>query len=261
MGPTSEETPIDHKEGLDSGWPAFLAAAKAADPNFEDYGIERLAGDYAMLRSKIARAMKHATGHQSEELFKIGYMLSIIQERTTYTLGDLAHVISSSWVIPTGDLDLIDRVRDIISLPCSFAEELNQAGFLRFVDRIDEPLEIQNFLGRLDHVRTHPRKSPRDLTLPISELKAILCAEIWCTWAYENRSPLPPEVAFVSLFGPATVVSITEFATRLEKAFTCEEFQDYILRWYGFDVAILRNFNALVDLVDGCDESSARIHY
>ncbi|KAI0966163.1 hypothetical protein F4678DRAFT_302395 [Xylaria arbuscula] len=256
MGPTSQETPIGQEQGLNSGWPAFLAAAKAADPNFENYGIERLAGDYAMLRSKIARAMKHATGHQSEELFKIGYMLSIIQERTTYTLDDLAYILSSSWVIPTADLDLIDRVRDIILLPCNFAEELNQAGFLRFVNRIDEPIEVQNFLGRLDHVRTHPRGFPRDPTLSISEVTAILCAEIWCTWAYENRSPLPPEVAFVSLFGPETVVSITEFATRLEKAFTCKGFQDYVLRWYGFDVSILRNINALVDLVDGCEDST-----
>ncbi|KAK5626153.1 hypothetical protein RRF57_001868 [Xylaria bambusicola] len=245
------------QEGLDSGWPAFLAAARAADPNFEDYGVARLAGDYVMLRTKITEAVKHATGHTSEELFKIGYILSIIQERTSYTLDNLAHVVSCSWVMPTGDLDLVDRVRDIMSLPCNFTEELSQSGFQDFVNHIDNLDEVQNFLRRLDHVRTHPRRLPRAPTLSVSEIKAVLCAEIWCTWAYENRCPLPSEVAFVELFGAGMAVKVTEFGERLAKAFTCPEFEEYVLRWYGFDVAILRNMSALVDLVDSCDESIA----
>ncbi|KAI0908270.1 hypothetical protein F4823DRAFT_599964 [Ustulina deusta] len=250
-----KETPTD-PEGLDSGWPAFLAAAQAADPNFENYGVERLAADYAMLPIKIAKAMKHATGHQSEELFKIGYMLSIVQERTTYTLDDLTQVISNNWVMLTGDLDLIDRVKDIMALSCNFAEELSQSGFGDFVKHVDEPMEVQSFLKRLDHIRTHPQGSPRAPTLSVSEAKAVLCAEVRCTWAYENQSPLPSEVAFVELSGLGMDVKITEFARRLEKAFNCREFQEYILRWYGFDVAIVRSINALVKLVDGCDESA-----
>ncbi|KAI0518116.1 hypothetical protein F5B22DRAFT_601765 [Xylaria bambusicola] len=252
-------TPSGEQEGLDSGWPAFLAAARAADPNFEDYGVARLAGDYARLGTKIIEAVRHATGHTSEELFKIGYMLSIIQERTTYTLDDLAHVVSSSWVMPTGDLDIVGRVRDIMYLPCNFAEELNQSGFRDFINHIDNLDEVQSFLRRLDYVRTHPGRLPRLPTLSVSETKAVLCAEIWCTWAYENRCPLPSEVAFVELFGAGMTVKVTEFGRRLETAFACAEFKEYILRWYGFDVAILRNMSALDDLVDSCDESIASV--
>ncbi|KAI1356225.1 hypothetical protein F5Y01DRAFT_268955 [Xylaria sp. FL0043] len=254
MNPATEETPTSRE--LDSGWPAFLAAAKAADPNFESYGVERLAADYAMLRTKVAQAMKHATGYESEELFKIGYILSIVQERIAYTIEDLAYVISNSWAMPTGDLDLIDRVRDTMSLPCNFAEELSRSGFQGFVNHVDEAIEVQNFLEQLDHVRTHPQNSPRTSILSLTDVKAVLCAEIWCTWAYENKSPLPSEVAFVSLFGPQVAVKITEFARQLEKAFTYKEFQDYVLRWYGFDVAILRNMGALIDLVEVYDQST-----
>ncbi|KAI0429311.1 hypothetical protein F5Y09DRAFT_260745 [Xylaria sp. FL1042] len=251
MDPAAKETPTSReREGLDGGWPAFLAAAKAADPNFESYGVERLASDYTMLRIKIAQAMKHATGHQSEELFKIGYILSIVQERTAYTIDDLAHVISNNWAMPTGDLDLIDRVRDIMFLPCNFAEVLSRSGFQDFVGHVDEPIEVQNFLERLDHVRTHSQEFPRTPTLSLAEVKAVLCAEVWCTWAYENKSPLPSEVAFITLFGTGVAAKITEFTRQLEKAFTCKEFKDYILRWYGFDVSILRTINSLIDLVD-----------
>ncbi|KAI1422557.1 hypothetical protein F5Y12DRAFT_610303 [Xylaria sp. FL1777] len=255
MHPAIKETPTGEEEGLDSGWPTFLAAAKAADPNFEDYGVKRLAADYARLRNKITQAMKHATGHPSEELFKIGYMLSVVQERTTYTLDDLARVVPGNWVMPTGDLDLVDRVRDIMSLSCNFAEDLSQSGFQDFVNHVDKPIEVQGFLKRLDRVRTHPQDLSCAPTLSVLEVKAVLCAEIWCTWAYENRSPLPSEVAFIDLFGRETAAKITEFATQLAEAFTCGEIRDYIIRWYGFDVAILRSISALFDLVDGCDES------
>ncbi|KAI1272890.1 hypothetical protein F5Y07DRAFT_403006 [Xylaria sp. FL0933] len=234
MNPATEETPTSRE--LDSGWPAFLAAAKAADPNFESYGVERLAADYAMLRTKVAQAMKHATGYQSEELFNIGYILSIVQERTAYTIEDLAYVISNDWAMPTGDLDLIDRVRDTMSLPCNFAEELHRSGFQGFVNHVDEAIEVQNFLERLDHVRTHPQNSPRTSILSLTDVKAVL--------------------SFMTLFGPKVAVKITEFARQLEKAFTCKEFQDYVLRWYGFDVAILRNMGALIDLVDVYDQST-----
>lgn len=213
----NEHQPTRDEGHIDSGWPASLAAARAADPNFESYGVARLAGDYAMLRTKIAEAVKHATGHPSEELFKIGYMLSIVQERTTFTFDDLARVASSSWVMPTGDLDLIDRVRDIISLPCNFAEELSQSGFQDFVNHVDEPEEVQNFLKRLDHVRTHPRRLPRIPTLSVSEVKMVLCAEIWCTWDYDNPCPLPSEIAFVEFLGTESVLGLTNFERRLAK--------------------------------------------
>ncbi|KAI0816090.1 hypothetical protein GGR55DRAFT_216906 [Xylaria sp. FL0064] len=257
MNPATEKPPTSReREGLDSGWPAFLAAAKAADPNFESYGVERLAADYAMLRTKLAQAMKHATGYESEELFKIGYILSIVQERPAYTIDHLAHVVSNDWAMPTGDLDLIGRVRDIMSLPCNFAEELSQSGFQAFVNHVDEPIEVQNFLERLDHVRTYSRNTPRTPILALADVKAVLYAEIWCTWAYEKRSPLPAEVMFATLFGPEIAVKIKAFARQLEKAFTCKAFKDYVLRWYGFDVVILRNIGALVDLVDVYHESA-----
>ncbi|TGJ81505.1 hypothetical protein E0Z10_g7265 [Xylaria hypoxylon] len=252
MNRADELIPTNPEEGLDSGWPAFLAAAKATDPNFEkNYGVKRLAADYAMLPVKMAKAMEHATGHKSEELFKIGYMLLLVQERATYTLDDLAHVMSSNWNLLIDDLDLIDRVRDKMSLSCNFVEVLNRSRFRHFVKHLDNYNMVESFLERFDYFKTDEPEIPHAHTLTISGVKVVLCAEIWCTWAYENRNPLPSKVAFVELFGPGMAAEITEFTRRLMNAFTLSEFKHSVVSWYGYDVAFLRAFNALVQLVEG----------
>ncbi|KAI0539068.1 hypothetical protein GGR58DRAFT_500506 [Xylaria digitata] len=243
--------PTNPERGFDNGWPGFLAAAKAANPNFEtNYGVKRLAADYTMLPTKIAKSMGHATGHESEELFRIGNMLLIVQERATYTIDDMAHVVSNNWVLPTGDLDLIDRVRDKISLSCNFVEDISQSGFQRFVKHIDEPIAVKSFMERLHRLRIDPQ-FPRAPTLSLSAVKAVLCAEIWCTWVYENQSSLPSKVAFVELFGPGMAVEITEFTRQLMRAFTCTDFKLVVVPRYGYDVAFLSGFYALVSLVEG----------
>ncbi|KAI1826971.1 hypothetical protein F4861DRAFT_462931 [Xylaria intraflava] len=248
---TSEANSILPRKGDDAGWLAYLAAAKATDPDFENgYGTEHLAADYAALPIKLAKAMKHATGYESEELFRIGYMLLIVQEHQAYTLDNLAQVTSTNWVMPTDDLDLIDRVRDIMSLPCNFAKELSQSNFRHLAEHVDDPREVQSFLGRLASVKLHSGGLPQSV-LSVLEIKAIICAEIWCTWANEDRSPLPSTKSFIGLFGPGVESEVIAFVTRLQQAFTCKEVRDFILQRYGYDVVFLRKTNDLVDLVDG----------
>ncbi|KAF2963564.1 hypothetical protein GQX73_g10019 [Xylaria multiplex] len=254
MDASSNLIAISLERGLDSGWPEFLAAAKAANPEFEtNYGVERLAADYAVLPIKIAKAMGHATGHESQELFRIGNMLLIVQERGTYTIDDMAHVMSNNWVLPTGDLDLIDRVRDKMSLSCNFVEDINRCGFQHFAKHVDEPIAVKSFMGQLGRLRIDPqrREFSRTPILSLSAVKAVLCAEIWCAWACENRSPLPPKAAFVELFGPGMAVRITEFTEQLMRAFTCNNFKLAVLQRYGYDIAFLSDFSVLVSLVEG----------
>jgi hypothetical protein len=204
------------ENGSDSGWLAYLAAVKSADPEIEDnYGLERIATDYAMLPTKVLNAAKFATGHKSEELFRIGYMLLIVREWNSYTLADLAHVVSSNWVMPTDDLDLIDRVRDTMASSCRFAEDLHQSKFPDFVKHVDRPREVRDFMRQLEDFRTLPRDRNRSPILGISDFKVILCAEIWCTWAHESQSPLPSRVDFVELFGPGIAAAIKLFVRRL----------------------------------------------
>ncbi|KAI2628258.1 hypothetical protein GGS21DRAFT_249899 [Xylaria nigripes] len=93
--------------------------------------------------------MKHAAGHESEKLFRIGYVLLIVQERRTHTLRDLACVVSANWVSPTVDHDLIDRVRDRMALTCNFAEELSQSDLGHFSENDDKQFEVQDFLNRI----------------------------------------------------------------------------------------------------------------
>ncbi|KAI3321281.1 hypothetical protein HD806DRAFT_204392 [Xylariaceae sp. AK1471] len=247
----SDLKPTVTEKGLATSGPAFFAAAEADGPNVGNiYTMRHVPADYATLPTKLVKAVKFATGYESEELFRIGYILLMVQEWKTYALADLAHVVSSDWDMPTSDLDLIDRVRDMMALPCRLAEVLSQAKFTDFVKHVNKPLEVRSFLRRLEHLKTLPRDPDRTPILPISDFKVILCAEIWCTWAHENRSPLPSKVEFVELFGPEIAVAITIFVRRFAKALTCPEFQGYILQWYGFDVLIPTMINELIDLVE-----------
>ncbi|GAW14285.1 hypothetical protein ANO14919_036860 [Xylariales sp. No.14919] len=250
--PSLNITTSNPDNSLDSGWPDYLAAAQAADPNFESiYGTRLLANDYGRLPEKISDRMHEITGHGSHELFRIGYMLLLVQERDTYTLDDLAHVLTSDWALPTGDLDLIDRVRDKMAPSCHFIDDITICGFRRFVKHLDKEDVVEDFMRRFGFVRGDQPEFPRRPGLSHTMVKVTLCAEIWCTWASRNRCPLPSRAAFVEVFGSGLVREITEFTRRLTKAFTCPEFENSALPWYGYDVALLRYFKALVFLVEG----------
>lgn len=212
-----EDTNPEHKSNntFDSGWLAFLAAAKEEDPDIEStHGIEGLVADY--LPTQVAETMKYATGHESEELFRIGYTLLIL-ERDLYTFDDLAHAISGSRVMPVVNLDLIHRVRDKLALPCYFAEDITRAGFRDIVNLVEDPVEVHSFLERLDQMRTGGRDLASDPILSYSEVKAVLCAEIWCRWlSNEDPEPLLSNSArFVGLFGPETAVEVNAFSKQL----------------------------------------------
>lgn len=214
----SENTNPERKSynTFDSGWPSFLAAAKKDDPDIEiTHGIECLVADYEALPTQVAEAMKHATGHESEELFRIGYARLIV-ERDLCTLDDLAHVILGHGAMPVVNLDLIHCVRDKMALPCHFAEDITRAGFRDILNLVEDPAEVQSFLKRLDQVRTGRRDLAGVPILSYSEVKAVMCAEIWCRWV-SNQDPetLPSNIQFVGLFGPETVVEIKGFSRRL----------------------------------------------
>lgn len=93
-------------------------------------------------------------------------------------------------------------------------EELDE--FLRNVCNPHEmPAEIQMFLEGYGPDETW--SIPRKTILPIQIIEAVMCAEIWCTWASRRVSPLPSKRAFIDLFKPTTATHVKGLANRLQR--------------------------------------------
>ncbi|KAI8626464.1 hypothetical protein F5Y19DRAFT_223609 [Xylariaceae sp. FL1651] len=191
--------------------------------------------------------LKHAAGDK-KWMWKAGYMLRAVRERKTYNIEDLAYIASDDWVVPTDDEDLILRVADTTVMLCKFLHTLIEAGFEEFIKHIDELLAVEYYVQRFDYLITRPVRP--DTLQDAMTVNTIICAETFCTWDALGRSPLPPPLAFVQLFGHKIVVPLTEFTRKLTRAFMCKPFADCIHRHYnGQCLYIMTNFGALAKLV------------
>ncbi|KAI1327422.1 hypothetical protein F5Y16DRAFT_399418 [Xylariaceae sp. FL0255] len=197
------------------------------------------------------KSVQHATGHESMELFGIGCMLLLVREGEQHTLNDLANCISSNWTPPPTveeAYDLIDRVQHGTNVAFRLIERLHQVNIDKYLEHMGEPGVVDNFLAQLDYFKNNPRLgSP---ILSILDFKVVLCAEIWCAWAYEGRCPLPDKTAFLKLFGSEIAKPLAVFVSRLARADEWEDIHDYLSRWYGCDLALPLRIDTLISLVD-----------
>ncbi|KAI0102285.1 hypothetical protein GGR51DRAFT_574195 [Nemania sp. FL0031] len=189
-------------------------------------------------------AIKSATGHESMELLKIGYMLLVFQDSDRCTTDDLERVASGHWLMPTNDLDLIVRIRAVVARLCRFGDHLALAGLL---NSDNKSINVDLFLEELENSQQNPKlwldSAPSPLILSISAIKAILCGEIWCVLIQLN---LPPPVEkFIERFG-CYIAEGLEFLSKLTFVLQDENVCEYCLGWYRSDnIAMLRWPSAL----------------
>ncbi|KAH8163629.1 hypothetical protein CIB48_g4598 [Xylaria polymorpha] len=167
------------EQGRDYVWEAFVGLIQDDNEDWEClWGRPVEETDISV---RAARAMKHATGHESVGLFKFGYMLYIVRTCTAYTLDDLAYVMSHDWDFPTDDPNLPDHVRDMMFFPCHLIEKTSNEELDEFLRNVcnphEMPAEIQMFLEGYGPDETW--SIPRKTILPIQIIEAVMCAEIW----------------------------------------------------------------------------------
>ncbi|KAI0449880.1 hypothetical protein F5B21DRAFT_492847 [Xylaria acuta] len=222
-----------------------------------DLGQGRDPVEQANITTRAAKAMENATGHQSLELFKLGYMLYIVEKHTEYTLNDLADVMETDWCFPGDDFndpELPNHVRDLVFFPCNMAEETSRNEvheLLRNPHNLNQtPAVMRMFLNGPGPNETDETWSlPRKITLFPATIEAVLCAEIWCAWESRKQSPLPSRKAFMNLFAPKTATIVKKIARRLQKLSTMGEVWGHFLQFYG-GTEIIGNTDALNALAE-----------
>ncbi|KAI1124567.1 hypothetical protein F5Y10DRAFT_284976 [Nemania abortiva] len=202
--------PNGFDNGCDSN-PKEALNAKSDIP--ETHDTERLAADYEAALTKVAKAMKHATGYGSIELLKLGDVLYLAREWPKYNdLGLMKQLMSNNSLMSTNDITaLIDSIQDIMSSLCFFIEDLSGAGLQDLAKKIKKKkctlTEANEFLERLDQFgrQSVDEKRATGPIIPISDVKAVLCAEIWCItcdWAHRDRMPFPSLEEFIEIMRP-----------------------------------------------------------
>ncbi|KAI0408279.1 hypothetical protein F4802DRAFT_594220 [Xylaria palmicola] len=201
------------------------------------------------LYTAAALAMHQATGHASDELFRYAYMLYIVRDPTTQiNLQSLAAVTSKDWKIEHSNY-VVEQVQNMAFLPCIFAETITRdeiETYLRYPFQMrDRSSEVLQKINPGPLISANPPS-----LLDFSSIQAVLCAEIWCTWASRSSESLPKATDYLRLFQPGTKRHLRAFMGRLESFLTIPrfpEFAEHIHGWFGNGVAIL---NASPDVMD-----------
>ncbi|KAJ8124329.1 hypothetical protein O1611_g9312 [Lasiodiplodia mahajangana] len=230
------------------GCEVYLSVATHAQPNyFEEVGTNRLVTEYHALPVERDTWGKHETDHKSEELLRIGEMLIIIKERKIHRPSGLNRVMSGWWDAVMNDEGVISRAHHKVSEVRRFATHLRLA---RLQDFANEATAITtgNFMDRLERAKDDPRL---DLPiLPVSDIQAILYAEIWCTYVGNQYQMAPPSIVeFLKVFKLGRA-EVTGFLVPLATAFQLQYVYTYCLAWYGSDLAMVREFSTLKILIE-----------
>ncbi|KAI0198519.1 hypothetical protein F4808DRAFT_254559 [Astrocystis sublimbata] len=210
--PPSNQTVNPPNETRDNVRANFYELIQEDDMEFED--LLGISPDKLDISLRAARAMKHATGHESISLFRFGYMLYIVLTHDNFTLDDLRNVAARDWNLQgedSTDADLPDKVRDMTFFPCYLAVSISYDRVSRYFEENlnphATPAGVRLFLNECD--QDENGDIPHDRMIPCPAIiVAVLCAEIWCAWASRSRSSLPSKQEFMSLFPPEAKIGI-----------------------------------------------------